>query len=110
MEISYKIQNLKRIADELESRIISYSKKENPNSNYINYQYQLIKDIRDVYDGLLEIEPLDVWLLLIFYFKQFQQIDKDGYIIYLPLRRNPKKERFIQLDLTQSEGVSDMEA
>jgi hypothetical protein len=106
MEYSTKIQQLKDIATDLEKSLINYKAKINtPNEKYIEKQASYIVALRDIATSFNSIEPLDIWLDLLTRFKHFQDFEKDGFVIYLPFRPNPRKERFILIDLTNG-GLS----
>jgi len=101
MEYSVKIQQLNDIAADLEKSLLSYKTKiTNPNEKYIEKQVSNIDSLRQIATSFSSIEPLDIWLDLLTHFKHFQGFEKDGFVIYLPFKPNPRRERFILIDLT----------
>ena len=107
MEYSVKVQYLNDIATDLEKSLINYKAKiAKPNDKYIEKQASHIDSLRDIATSFNSIEPLDVWLELLTYFKHYQSFEKDGFLIYLPFRTNPRKDRFILIDLTKAKGVN----
>ncbi|MDY0200851.1 MAG: hypothetical protein RBR40_07685 [Tenuifilaceae bacterium] len=106
MEYSVKIQQLNNFATDLEKSLINYkAMNTNPNEKYIEKRVRDIEILRDIATSFNAIEPLDIWLELLRYFEHYQSFEKDGFTIYLPFRTNPRKERFILIDLTKAGGV-----